>query len=163
MENAFFFSVSWCILLRYEDRFSLKKCSGESVEEKVAGNVKENWNSKFVLKFNDIRLQKLRFFQKSQFFPCIMTLQYFLPHLHQWNFSAVVARWPYNLKVLGSSPADTTIFSFLCTEKGFLVSQLDVIQKQKWTDGMNADEKSFLELPSNPMEHFFKVPLSSKV
>ena len=75
----------------------------------------------------------------------------------------MVARWPYNLKVLGSSPADTTIFSFLCTEKGFLVSQLDVIQKQNLTDGMNADKKSFLELPSNPMEHFSKVPLSSKV
>ena len=42
VENIFF-SVSWCILLRYEDNFSLKKCSGESVEEKVAGNVKENW------------------------------------------------------------------------------------------------------------------------
>ena len=90
-------------------------------------------------------------------------MKIFLPQLHQWNFSAVVARWPYNLKVLGSSPADTTIFSFLCTEKGFLVSQLDVIQKQKWTDGMNTDKKSLLELPSNPMEHFFKMPLSSKV
>ena len=63
-----FFSQSADALLRYEDNFSLKKCSGESVEEKVAGNVKENWNSKFVLKFNDIRLQKMRFFQKSQFF-----------------------------------------------------------------------------------------------
>ena len=135
-----FFSQSADALLRYEDHFSLKKCSRESVEEKVAGNVKENWNSKFVLKFNDIRLQKLRFFQKSQFFTCIMTLKIFLPRLHQWNFSAVVARWPYNLKVLGSSPADTTIFSFLCTEKGFLVSQLDVIQKQKWTDEMNTDK-----------------------
>ena len=57
-----FFSQSADALLRYEDHFSLKKCSGESVVEKVAGNVKENWNSKFVLKFNDIRLQKLRFF-----------------------------------------------------------------------------------------------------
>ena len=107
-----FFSQSADALLRYEDHFSLKKCSGESVEEKVVGNVKENWNSKFVLKFNDIWLQKLRFFQKSQFFTCIMTLIIFLPQLHQWNFSAVVARWPYNLKVLGSSPADTTIFFF---------------------------------------------------
>ena len=158
-----FFSQSADASLRYEDHFSLKKCSGESVEEKVAGNVKENWNSKFVLKFNDIRLQKLRFSQKSQFFTCIMTLKIFLPQLHQWNFSAVGAHWPCNLKVLGSSPADTTIFSLLCTEKGFLVSQLDVIQKQKWIDGMNADKKSFLELPSNPMEHFFKVHLSSKV
>ena len=78
-----FFSQSADALLRYEDHFSLKKCSGESVEEKVAGNVKENWNSKFVLKFNDIRLQKLRFFQKSQFFTCIMTLKNFLPQLHQ--------------------------------------------------------------------------------
>ena len=163
MWKILFLSVSWCILLRYEDNFSLKKCSKESVEEKVAENIKENWNSKFVLKFNDIRLQKLRFFQKSQFFTCITTMKIFLPQLHQWNFSAVVARWPYNLKVHGSSPVDTTIFSFLCTEKGFLVSQLDVIQKQKWTDGMNADKNSFLELPSNPMEHFFKVPLSSKV
>ena len=81
-------------------------------------------------------------------------MKIFLPQLHQWNFSAVVARWPSNLKVLGSSPAETTIFSILCTEKGILVSQLDVIQKQKWTDEMNADTKSFLELPSNPMEHF---------
>ena len=63
-----FFSQSADALLRYEDHFSFKKCSGESVEEKVVGNVKENWNSKFVLKFNDIRLQKLRFFKKSQFF-----------------------------------------------------------------------------------------------
>ena len=78
-----FFSQSADALLRYEDHFSLKKCSGESVEEKVAGNVKENWNSKFALKFNDIRLQKLRFFQKSQFFTCIMTLKKFLPQLHQ--------------------------------------------------------------------------------
>ena len=78
-----FFSQSADALLRYEDHFSLKKCSGESVEEKVAGNVKENWNSKFVLKFNDIRLQKLRFFQKSQFSTCIMTLKIFLPQLHQ--------------------------------------------------------------------------------
>ena len=36
-----FFSQSADALLRYEDHFSLKKCSGESVEEKVAGNVKE--------------------------------------------------------------------------------------------------------------------------
>ena len=163
MWKMHFFSVSWCILLRYEDRFSLKKCSGESVEEKVVGNVREIWNSKFVLKFNDIQLRKLKFFRKSQFFTCIITRKFFWPHLHQWNFSAVVARWLSNLKVLGSSPAETTIFSILCTEKGFLVSQLDVIQKQKWTDGMNADKKSFLELPSNPMEHFFKVPLLSKV
>ena len=92
-----------------------------------------------------------------------MSFKFFLPHLHQENFSAVVARWPSNLKVPGSSPAETTIFSILCTEKGFLVSQLDVIQKQKLTDEMNADKKSFLELPSNPMEHFFKVPQSSKV
>ena len=126
-----FFSQSADALLRYEDHFSLKKCSGESVEEKVAGNVKENWNSKFVLKFNDIRLQKLRFFKKSQFFTCIMTLQIFLPQLHQLNFCAVVARWPYNLKVLGSNPGKTTIFSILCSEKGFLLSQLDIIQKQK--------------------------------
>ena len=60
------------------------------------------------------------------------------------------------LKVPGSSPTDTTIFSILCTEKGFFVSQLDVIQKQKLTDEMNADKKSFIELPSNPMEHFFR-------
>ena len=78
-----FFSQSADALLRYEDHFSLKKCSGESVEEKVAGNVKENWNSKFVLKFNDIRLQKLRFLQKSQFFTFIMTWKIFLPQLHQ--------------------------------------------------------------------------------
>ena len=96
-------------MLRYEDRFSLKKCSGESVEEKVAGNVKEIWNSKFVLK-NDIQLQELNLFQKSPFFTCITTLQFFLPHLHQCNFSVVVARWPSHLKVLGSSLAETTIF-----------------------------------------------------
>ena len=158
MWKIFFFSVSWCILLRYEDCFSLKKCSGESVEEKVVGNIKEIWKSKSVSKFNDIQLQKLKFSQKSQFFTCIMTLQFFLPHPHQWNFSAVVARWHSNLKVLGSSPAETTISAILCTEKGFLISQLDVIQIQKWTDEMNADKKSFLELPSSPMEHFLKVP-----
>ena len=77
-----FFSQSADALLRYEDHFSFKKCSGESVEEKNVGNVKEIWNSKFVLKFNDIQLQKLKFSQKSQFFTCIMTLKFFLPHPH---------------------------------------------------------------------------------
>ena len=56
-----FFSQSADALLRYEDHFSFKKCSGESVEEKVAGNIKEIWKSKFVSKFNDIQLQKLKF------------------------------------------------------------------------------------------------------
>ena len=36
--------------------------------EKVAGNVKEIWNSKFFLKFNDIGLQKLQILKKDQFF-----------------------------------------------------------------------------------------------
>ena len=122
--------------------------------EKVAGNVKEIWKSNFVLKFNDIQLEKLKFFQKSNFFIWIITLQFFLPHLHPWNFSAVVARWPFNLTVPSSSPTETTIFSISCTKKGFLVFQLDVIKKQKWADEMNADNKSFLELSSSPMEHF---------
>ena len=62
-----FFSQSADALLRYEDHFSLKKCSGESVKEKVVGNVKKIRNSKFILKFDDIRPQKLRFYQFSVF------------------------------------------------------------------------------------------------
>ena len=62
-----FFSQTADALLRYEDHFSLKKCSRESVEEKVAGNIIEIWKSKFVSKFNDIQIQKLKFSQKSQF------------------------------------------------------------------------------------------------
>ena len=84
-----FFSQSADALLRYEDHFSLKKCSGESVEEKVAGNVKENWNSKFVLKFNDNRLQKLTFSKNLIFLLVLWLSKFFFPS----SINKILVQW----------------------------------------------------------------------
>ena len=40
--------------------------------------------------------------------------------------------------------------------KRFLVSQLDVIKNQNWVDEMNADEKSYIKLPPDLLEHFLR-------
>ena len=81
--------------------------------EKVVGNFKKIKNSFFVLKNHDIQKLKLRLFENTQFFTWIMTLEFFLPNLHQWNFSVVVAHLPSISEFPGSRPGETTFyFSF---------------------------------------------------
>ena len=48
-------------------------------------------------------------------------------------------------------------------KKRFSVSQLDVVKNQNWVDEMNADEKFYIELPTDLLEHFFKGPFIPKV
>ena len=56
--NQHFFLVSWCMLLRYKEIFSLKKCSSKKALKKVVANVSKITNHNFFPNFYILELQR---------------------------------------------------------------------------------------------------------
>ena len=142
-------------MLRYEDRFSLKECSGESVEEKVVGNVKENFGIQNLFwNLMTSSCKNWNFPKNLSFSLALWIWNFFFPYIHQENFSAVVARLLSIPGFPSSRPAETT-FSFLSfTKKWFLVSQLDVVRFEKLRCPKKHFDEYIKKMQTNTLEHF---------